>query len=58
MESRFVMYDAALCKDFGARLKVLEAIDNDDQETVIKVIDAMVAKQRIASALVPLDGVT
>jgi transcriptional regulator with XRE-family HTH domain len=38
------------------RFQVLEAMDGDDQETVIKVIDAMVAKQRIASALAPVDA--
>jgi transcriptional regulator with XRE-family HTH domain len=38
------------------RFKVLEALAQDDQETVIKVIDAMIAKERMASALVPLDA--
>ena len=39
------------------RFKVLEALAQDDQETVIKVIDAMIAKQRVTSALAPLDAV-
>jgi hypothetical protein len=30
----------------------------DDQETVIKVIDAMIAKQRMETALTPLDSNT
>ena len=38
------------------RFKVLEALAQDDQETVIKVIDAMIAKGRMASALTPLDA--
>lgn len=37
------------------RFKVLEVLDSDDQETIIKVIDAMVAKQRMTSALAPVD---
>ena len=38
------------------RFKVLEALTTDDQETVIKVIDAMIAKERMASALAPVDA--
>lgn len=38
------------------RFQVLEAMDSDDQETIIKVIDAMVAKQRMATALTPMDA--
>lgn len=38
------------------RFKVLEALTADDQETVIKVIDAMIAKERMASALTPVDA--
>ena len=34
----------------------LEALTADDQETVIKVIDAMIAKERMASALTPVDA--
>jgi transcriptional regulator with XRE-family HTH domain len=37
------------------RFKVLEALAEDDQETVIKVIDAMIAKQRMATALTSVD---
>jgi len=33
----------------------VERLSADDQETVIKIIDAMLAKQRVESALVPLD---
>gem|GEM_PF-3438056 len=33
----------------------VETLSADDQETVIKIIDAMLAKQRVESALVPLD---
>lgn len=38
------------------RFQVLEGLAPDDQETVIKVIDAMIAKQRITSALTPGDS--
>lgn len=38
------------------RFQVLAALAPEDQETVIKVIDAMIAKQRIASALAPVDA--
>jgi len=38
------------------RFQALEAMASDDQETVIKVIDAMVAKQRMSSALAPVDA--
>ena len=37
------------------RFQVLEGMAQEDQDTVIKVIDAMIAKQRIASALAPVD---
>lgn len=37
------------------RFQELESFNPDDQETVIKLIDAMIAKQRIASALAPMD---
>ena len=37
------------------RFKVLECLASDDQETIIKVIDAMIAKQRMESALVSVD---
>lgn len=37
------------------RFQELEAMNQEDQETVMKVIDAMIAKQRIASALAPVD---
>ena len=39
------------------RFKVLEALTTDDQETVIKVIDAIVAKERMVSALASVDVV-
>lgn len=38
------------------RFQVLEALAQEDQETVIKVIDAMIAKQRMTSALSPVDA--
>lgn len=38
------------------RFQVLERLAVDDQETVIKVIDAMIAKQRMETALTPLDN--
>jgi transcriptional regulator with XRE-family HTH domain len=37
------------------RFQVLERLASDDQETVIKVIDAIIAKQRMESALVSVD---
>ncbi len=37
------------------RFQELESFNPDDQEMVIKLIDAMIAKQRIASALAPVD---
>ncbi len=38
------------------RVKLLEALTADDQETVIKVIDTMITKERMASALAPADA--
>ncbi len=37
------------------RFQALERLGEDDQETVIKVIDAVVAQRRMASALAPVD---
>ncbi|CDG19901.1 putative transcriptional regulatory protein [Xenorhabdus poinarii G6] len=37
------------------RFQVLEQLEPEDQETVIKIIDAMIAKQRMESALLPVD---
>ncbi|WP_340621295.1 helix-turn-helix domain-containing protein [Xenorhabdus siamensis] len=37
------------------RFQVLERLAQEDQETVIKIIDAMIAKQRMESALLPVD---
>jgi transcriptional regulator with XRE-family HTH domain len=37
------------------RFQVLEQLAQEDQETVIKIIDAMLAKQRMESALLPFD---
>ncbi|MCC8423200.1 helix-turn-helix domain-containing protein [Photorhabdus bodei] len=37
------------------RFQVLEQLAQEDQETVIKIIDAMIAKQRMESALLPVD---
>jgi transcriptional regulator with XRE-family HTH domain len=38
------------------RFKVLEALTANEQETVIKVIDAIVAKGRMTSPLAPVDA--
>ena len=38
------------------RFKVLEALTLDDQETVIKVIDALIAKERMTVALMSVDA--
>ena len=37
------------------RLREVEDFDNDDQETIIKMIDAMIVKHRVEGAVVPLD---
>jgi transcriptional regulator with XRE-family HTH domain len=37
------------------RLKELEKFDNDDQETIIKMIDAMIVKRRVEGAVQPID---
>lgn len=37
------------------RFQVLERFNEDDKQTVIKIIDAMIAKQRMTSALNPVD---
>jgi transcriptional regulator with XRE-family HTH domain len=37
------------------RFQALERLPADDQETVIKVIDAMIAKHRMETAMLPLD---
>jgi transcriptional regulator with XRE-family HTH domain len=36
------------------RFQVLERLNQDDQETIIKVIDAMIAKGRVEAALTPV----
>jgi len=36
------------------RLKALESFETDDQETVIKLIDAMIAKHKMQDALKPM----
>ena len=38
------------------RLKELEQFDNDDQEMIIKMIDAMIVKHRVESAVQPIDN--
>ncbi len=38
------------------RLRDLERFDNDDQEMIIKMIDAMIVKQRVESAVQPIDN--
>jgi transcriptional regulator with XRE-family HTH domain len=37
------------------RFQVLESLAEEDQQTVIKVIDAMIAKRRMTSALASVD---
>ena len=37
------------------RLKELEKFDNDDQETIIKMIDAMIVNRRVEGAVQPID---
>lgn len=37
------------------RFKAMETLIEDDRETVIKVIDAMIAKRRVTTALAPVD---
>ncbi len=37
------------------RFQAVERFDNEDQEAVIKLIDAMIAKQQMQSVLQPLD---
>ncbi len=37
------------------RLKELEQFGNDDQETIIKMIDAMIVKRRVEGAVQPID---
>ena len=36
------------------RFHALEAFERDDQETIVKVIDAMIAKSRVENALKPM----
>jgi len=38
------------------RLRALEQFDAADQETVIKVLDAMIMKNKIQGAMSPLDN--
>ncbi len=38
------------------RFRELEQLDTDDQETVIKVLDAMIMKIKIQGAMSPLDS--
>lgn len=38
------------------RFQALERFNEEDKQTVIKLIDAMIAKQRMASALAPVDN--
>ncbi len=40
------------------RLKAVEDVDGADQETVISLIDAMIAKQQMQTTLVSLDDQT
>lgn len=37
------------------RLQELEGFDHDDQETIIKIIDAMIVKRRVEGAVAPIN---
>jgi transcriptional regulator with XRE-family HTH domain len=37
------------------RLQELESFDSDDQEAIIKLIDAMIVKRRVEGAVAPVD---
>ena len=37
------------------RLKELEQFGHEDQETIIKMIDAMIVKRRVEGAVSPID---
>lgn len=37
------------------RLKELEQFDSEDQDTIIKMIDAMIVKRRVEGAVQPFD---
>jgi len=37
------------------RLRELEQFDNEDQETIIKMVDAMIVKRRVEGAMLPID---
>lgn len=37
------------------RFQALEHLGQDDQQTVMRIIDALIAQQRMASVLVPVD---
>jgi len=37
------------------RFKALQGFDSEDQETVIKLIDAMIVKHRVESAIAPVE---
>jgi transcriptional regulator with XRE-family HTH domain len=37
------------------RLQELESFDSDDQEAIIKLIDAMIVKRRVEGAVTPID---
>jgi len=37
------------------RLKELEGFDSDDQEAIIKMIDAMIIKRRVEGVVAPID---
>lgn len=40
------------------RFQAVQSFDDEDQEAIIKLIDAMIAKQQVQSALLPLDDRT
>ncbi len=40
------------------RLRELELFDNEDQDAIIKMIDAMIVKRRVEGAMLPIDKKT
>lgn len=37
------------------RFQALEHLGQDDQQTVMRIIDALIAQRRVASAMTPMD---
>jgi uncharacterized protein YqgV (UPF0045/DUF77 family) len=49
------MQDEGFRRELGLRIKAMETLIENDRETVIKVIDAMITKRRVTTALAPVD---